>query len=102
MEAWQREVTEEDFLEDLPRELDENDTDDDDSLPLPEQAHTWCQQADESQSGFRMALPFLNGVSAAGFLSASKKQPGGGDPIQVRLDLVFFRPRMQPAGRRAA
>ncbi|XP_019732883.1 uncharacterized protein LOC109520224 [Hippocampus comes] len=82
VEAWQREVTEEDFMEDLPRELDENDTDDD-SPALPEQAHTWSEQADESQSGFRVALPFLNGVSAAGFLSARKKQPGGGDPIQV-------------------
>ncbi|XP_051942045.1 MAX dimerization protein MGA a isoform X2 [Hippocampus zosterae] len=77
VEAWQREVTEEDFLEDLPRELDENDAEED-AL-----AHAWSQQADESRGGFRVPLPLLNGVSAAGFLSASKKRPGGGDPIQV-------------------
>lgn len=38
-----------------------------------------------------MALPFLQGVSPAGFLSASRRQPGGSDRvIQVRWPPPLF------------
>lgn len=38
-----------------------------------------------------VALPFLQGVSPAGFLSASRRQPGGSDHvIQVRWPFFFF------------
>lgn len=38
-----------------------------------------------------VTLPFLQGVSPAGFLSASRRQPGGSDHvIQVRWPFIFF------------
>ncbi|XP_061698874.1 MAX dimerization protein MGA a isoform X3 [Syngnathoides biaculeatus] len=76
--AWHREVTEEDFAQDWPQEIDE-------SHPEKEsgQVHAGSEQTDQRRSGVWMGLPVLGGVSTAGFLLADKKLPGGGDPIQV-------------------
>ncbi|XP_061698882.1 MAX dimerization protein MGA a isoform X10 [Syngnathoides biaculeatus] len=76
--AWHREVTEEDFAQDWPQEIDE-------SHPEKEsgQVHAGSEQTDQRRSGVWMGLPVLGGVSTAGFLLADKKLPGGGDPIQA-------------------
>ncbi|XP_008275306.1 MAX dimerization protein MGA a isoform X2 [Stegastes partitus] len=85
LEVWQQEVVEEaEPLEDWQREVEEGDIDE-------EEVSTLQQVNDRkrsSKSRIRMvpdtALPFLTGISPAGFLSANKKQPGGTDhPIQV-------------------
>ncbi|XP_026164161.1 MAX dimerization protein MGA a isoform X2 [Mastacembelus armatus] len=73
LEYWQREVEDGDIKED--------------------ERSTLHQVADGKMSGgkieinaekttqVRMALPFLTGISPAGFLSANKKQPGGTDQL---------------------
>ncbi|XP_061552231.1 MAX dimerization protein MGA a isoform X1 [Phycodurus eques] len=82
VEAWQREVTEEDFVEDWPQELNQRNTEEE-SGASHEQVHAGSEQTDKRQSSVQMGLPFLSGVSTAGFLSAGKKLPGGGNSIQV-------------------
>ncbi|KAK2826846.1 hypothetical protein Q5P01_021060 [Channa striata] len=78
-EEWQQEVMEEqELLEDWQREVDEDELKDD-------------KVDDEEKSGVRvklddtkmnsMGLPFLTGISPAGFLSANRKKPGGTDHL---------------------
>ncbi|XP_054651631.1 MAX dimerization protein MGA a isoform X2 [Dunckerocampus dactyliophorus] len=78
VEEWQREVMEEDLVEDWQRELNESDLDE-------QQVHdgSECLNMEKRKHSVRMALPFLTGISPAGFLSASKQTPDGYDPIQV-------------------
>ncbi|XP_061698881.1 MAX dimerization protein MGA a isoform X9 [Syngnathoides biaculeatus] len=95
--AWHREVTEEDFAQDWPQEIDE-------SHPEKEsgQVHAGSEQTDQRRSGVWMGLPVLGGVSTAGFLLADKKLPGGGDPIQKRVHNASARVQRQKMSRLVA
>lgn len=96
-EDWQQEVEEEEveplqdwrqeagLKESLQQELEEGEV-------MEEAGSTVCQVHDgrenrkekkkpRSQKVVAMGLPFLTGISPAGFLSANKKQPGGTDHL---------------------
>ncbi|XP_040916048.1 MAX dimerization protein MGA a isoform X3 [Toxotes jaculatrix] len=88
LKAWPRKVMEvEEPLEDWQREVEEED--------IQEEAGSTLHQVDDGRerSGGKMkmkatkkkkvimALPFLTGISPAGFLSANRKQPGGTDHL---------------------
>ncbi|XP_070776873.1 MAX dimerization protein MGA a [Enoplosus armatus] len=89
LEDWQREVEEEEAerLEDWQREVEEGD--------IEEEAGSTVHQVDDGRESSRkemrskkkkkervsMALPFLTGISPAGFLSANRKQLGGTDHL---------------------
>ncbi|XP_044023006.1 LOW QUALITY PROTEIN: MAX dimerization protein MGA a [Siniperca chuatsi] len=91
LEDWQREVEEEEEagpLEDWQREVEEGD--------IEEEVGSTVYQVDDGRESSRkemkmrskkkeervsMALPFLTGISPAGFLSANRKQPGGTDHL---------------------
>ncbi|XP_039992476.1 MAX dimerization protein MGA a isoform X3 [Xiphias gladius] len=87
LEDWHQEVMEvEEPLEDWQREVEEGD--------IQEEEVSTFHQVDDGRerSGGKMkikakkkmvsmALPFLTGISPAGFLSATRKQPGGTDHL---------------------
>jgi len=78
-EEWQREVEEEEPAppEDWQREVEEGD--------IEEEVEEEIKVVSKRKMMVSMALPFLTGVSPAGFLSANRKQPGGPDHlVQVR------------------
>ncbi|KAM9341612.1 MAX dimerization protein MGA a [Symphorus nematophorus] len=100
LEAWQREVEEEEAgpLEDWQREVEDDDMDEEEAaVSTADQVHDRTEsikeevripQKKKKKKMVRMALPFLTGISPAGFLSANKKQPGGTDQlIQVNKKL---------------
>nr|XP_057947475.1 uncharacterized protein LOC131140773 isoform X1 [Doryrhamphus excisus] len=78
VEDWQREIMEEDLVEDWQRELNESDLEE-------QQVHEESKSLnmEKRKLSVDMALPFLMGISPAGFLSARKKTPDGKDPIEV-------------------
>ncbi len=111
LEDWQREVEDEEAesLEDWQQELEDEETD---SLEDWQQEMEDSDVKEEAESRghliketsrqeikkslrkkkklVTLALPFLAGISPAGFLSANKKQPGGTDHlIQVTLKQVY-------------
>ncbi|XP_077586947.1 MAX dimerization protein MGA a isoform X2 [Stigmatopora nigra] len=76
MEAWQCEVTEQDFADDCS-DMEEE------LASAPRQWLTRNEHRYKSEHTVKKGLPFLNGVSTAGYLSASLKQEDGLYPIQV-------------------
>uniref|UniRef100_A0A8P4G9F9 MAX gene-associated protein n=1 Tax=Dicentrarchus labrax TaxID=13489 RepID=A0A8P4G9F9_DICLA len=93
VENWQREVEEEEAAppEDWQREVEEGDIEEEAGSTV-HQVHDGRKsgreelklRSEEKKKMASMALPFLTGVSPAGFLSANRKQPGGTDhTVQV-------------------
>lgn len=100
LEDWQREVEEEEAepLEDWQRQVEEGD--------IEEEAGSAVHQVHDGRESNRemrmrskkkkkkmvsMALPFLTGISPAGFLSANRKQAGGTDHlVQVKTQCVLI------------
>lgn len=93
VEDWQREVEEEEAAppEDWQREVEEGDIEEEAGSTV-HQVHDGRNsgreelkmRSEEKKKMASMALPFLTGVSPAGFLSANRKQPGGTDhTVQV-------------------
>ncbi|KAL7380110.1 hypothetical protein ABVT39_011908 [Epinephelus coioides] len=93
LEDWQREVMEEEEeaepLEDWQREVEEDDIEEE-AESTDHQLHDGRESGGEETNMtskktkrmmVSMALPFLTGISPAGFLSASKKQQGGTDHL---------------------
>lgn len=90
-------------LEDWQREVDDDIQEEEGSTP--QQPRDWTErqwrkrrmravrrEKKKKRRMVTMALPFLIGISPAGFLSANKKQPGGTDHlVQVRTpDVVVI------------
>ncbi|XP_071400068.1 MAX dimerization protein MGA a [Centroberyx affinis] len=75
LEDWQREVEEGDIEEE---EEDFSDAKEDDGR---EKSGEEMKGRAEKTKRRSMALPFLTGISPAGFLSASRKEPGGTDHL---------------------
>lgn len=73
-------------VEDWQREVEEGDITEEDGF-TDRQVDVWTESSGQevtSEVKVNMALPFLTGISPAGFLSANRKAPGGTDqPIQV-------------------
>ncbi|XP_029350514.1 MAX dimerization protein MGA a isoform X2 [Echeneis naucrates] len=72
-------------LEDWQREVEDSDTQEEVASTL-HQAHVAEERSGrkikaERKKMVSMALPFLTGISPAGFLSANRKQPGGTDHL---------------------
>ncbi len=99
LEDWQREVEEEEAepLEDWQREVEEDDLEEEEAESAGDLIHDGRESSrEEMKMSLRkrkkmvcMALPFLTGISPAGFLSANRKQPGGTDLlVQVTSALV--------------
>ncbi|XP_070697775.1 MAX dimerization protein MGA a [Pempheris klunzingeri] len=91
LEDWQREVEEEEEepLEDWQREVEEDDFEEEEGSTV-HQVHDGKESGREDMRTIskkkrrrmaNMALPFLTGISPAGFLSANKKQAGGTDHL---------------------
>lgn len=76
-------------VEDWQREVEEGDITEEDGF-TDQQVDDWTESSGQevtSEAKVNMALPFLTGISPAGFLSANRKAPGGTDqPIQVRMN----------------
>lgn len=94
LEDWQQEVMEEEeLLEDWQREVEEDDIKEDEGSKLP-QVNNRKKTSEENirtkeKKMTSMGLPFLTGISPAGFLSANRKKPGGTDHlVQVRTPLT--------------
>lgn len=110
-ESWQQEVMEEEPPEDWQAEVMEEEEDPPESWqqeveggdiqeeesPTPHQVDAGSERsegktkikAEKKNKTVGMALPFLTGISPAGFLSARRKQPGGTDHlVQVRTSLT--------------
>ncbi|TKS87256.1 hypothetical protein D9C73_021380 [Collichthys lucidus] len=95
LEDWQREVEEDGAgpLEDWQREVEEEDIEED----MDSTAHHVHDGRERSKEEVRskkkkmvtMALPFLTGISPAGFLSANRKQPGGTEHL-VQVNRKFY------------
>ncbi|TMS21242.1 hypothetical protein E3U43_015215 [Larimichthys crocea] len=95
LEDWQRQVEEEGAgpLEDWQREVEEEDIEED----MDSTAHHVHDGRERRKEEVRskkkkmvtMALPFLTGISPAGFLSANRKQPGGTEHL-VQVNRKFY------------
>lgn len=86
LEDWQQEVEEDDFEEE--REVEELEREDEaGSAGAREYNERRTEEKKwrvERREMMGMALPFLTGISPAGFLIANRKQPGGtDDQVQV-------------------
>ncbi|XP_054470209.1 MAX gene-associated protein-like, partial [Anoplopoma fimbria] len=90
LEDWQREVEEEKeeenekkekeeeaAPEDWQREVEEGDIEEEEERSTDNE----MKMVSQKKKMVSMALPFLTGVSPAGFLSANRKQPGGTDHL---------------------
>ncbi|XP_026195007.1 MAX dimerization protein MGA a isoform X3 [Anabas testudineus] len=80
---WQQEVMEEEaeLWEDWQQEVEEGDIKEEGSkLPQVNDRKKTCEVRTEDKMN-SMGLPFLTGISPAGFLSANKKKPGGTDHL---------------------
>lgn len=90
---WQQEVMEEEaeLWEDWQQEVEEGDIKEEGSkLPQVNDRKKTCEVRTEDKMN-SMGLPFLTGISPAGFLSANKKKPGGTDHlVQVRTGYCYF------------
>ncbi|KAM4542589.1 MAX dimerization protein MGA a isoform 3-T3 [Odontesthes bonariensis] len=89
-EDWQKEVIKEaESLEDWQKEVEEGDIEQEEEACTGYQVDYGQNGSGEEMKSLKkrkgsIALPFLTGVSPAGFLSADRKQPGGTDHmIQV-------------------
>ncbi len=98
LEDWQREVEEEEVepLEDWQQEVEGGDVEEEAGLTV-HQVHDRRESSREEmemrsqkkRERVSMALPFLTGISPAGFLSANRKQPGGTEHlVEVRMPHV--------------
>ena len=99
VEAWQWEITEEDEPpqdeppEDWQRELEEGEIQEEEGSTLYQmdnrsKSSGGGMKRKEKKKMVSLALPFLTGISPAGFLSARRRQPGGTDHlVQVRTPI---------------
>lgn len=93
LEVWQQRVMEgdkEELVEDWQREVEEDDAVEDEDSSLPHRDNEKEMSKDETRTKETqmnsLGLPFLTSISPAGFLSASRKVPGGTEQlVQVNV-----------------
>ncbi|XP_057714664.1 MAX dimerization protein MGA a isoform X2 [Corythoichthys intestinalis] len=82
VEAWQREVTEQDFADDWSYEVGKSDTEEESEASTGQRLSGNALTANGEHTA-QTGLPFFNGVSTAGHLSANTQPADGGYPIKV-------------------
>ncbi|CAL8283254.1 unnamed protein product [Lota lota] len=86
-EDWQKEVQGEEAVEDWQKEVQEEEAEEDSQKEVEEAEEDSQKEVAEDKEDLKevkkrmmkMALPFLSGLSHAGFLSANRKESGGGN-----------------------